>query len=80
METRRAVDSFVDKLIPNHYAETRTDIEFDQEKGILSNLLSKIGINPNALYESEETAPSAFTYSLFYVYYDQYTYIRGVLS
>lgn len=24
--------------------------------------------------------PNAFTYSLFYVYYDQYTYIRGVLS
>lgn len=32
------------------------------------------------LYETETTAPNAFTYSLFYVYYDQYTYIRGVLS
>ena len=30
--------------------------------------------------ESHETeAPIAFTYSLYYVYYDQYTYIRGVL-
>lgn len=27
----------------------------------------------------ETTAPIAFTYSLYYVYYDQYTYIRGVL-
>ena len=27
----------------------------------------------------EEEAPTAFTYSLYYVYYDQYTYIRGVL-
>lgn len=27
----------------------------------------------------EDTAPIAFTYSLYYVYYDQYTYIRGVL-
>ena len=29
------------------------------------------------VHESE--APIAFTYSLYYVYYDQYTYIRGVL-
>lgn len=29
---------------------------------------------------AEETAPTTFTYSLFYVYYDQYTYIRGVLA
>lgn len=27
----------------------------------------------------EAKAPIAFTYSLYYVYYDQYTYIRGVL-
>jgi Niemann-Pick C1 protein len=25
-------------------------------------------------------APTVFTYSLFYVFYDQYTYIRGVLA
>jgi len=29
--------------------------------------------------EHEDQAPIAFTYSLYYVYYDQYTYIRGVL-
>jgi len=29
--------------------------------------------------EKESEAPTAFTYSLYYVYYDQYTYIRGVL-
>jgi Niemann-Pick C1 protein len=28
----------------------------------------------------DTSVPNAFTYSLFYVYYDQYTYIRGVLS
>lgn len=27
----------------------------------------------------EDSAPTAFSYSLYYVYYDQYTYIRGVL-
>ena len=26
----------------------------------------------------ESTAPIVFTYSLFYVYYDQYTYISGI--
>lgn len=29
--------------------------------------------------EKETEAPIAFSYSLYYVYYDQYTYIRGVL-
>lgn len=29
--------------------------------------------------EHEDEAPITFTYSLYYVYYDQYTYIRGVL-
>ena len=27
----------------------------------------------------EAEAPTVFSYSLYYVYYDQYTYIRGVL-
>lgn len=27
----------------------------------------------------EDEAPTVFSYSLYYVYYDQYTYIRGVL-
>ena len=28
----------------------------------------------------EEEVPTVFCYSLFYVYYDQYTYITGVLA
>ena len=45
----------------------------------MSSLSSKLGLN--SLFGKKETeAPSAFTYSLFYVFYDQYTYIRGVLS
>jgi hypothetical protein len=39
-----------------------------------------LGLNPIKLEESETEAPNAFTYSLFYVFYDQYTYIRGVLA
>jgi len=29
--------------------------------------------------EKESEAPTTFSYSLYYVYYDQYTYINGVL-
>ena len=29
---------------------------------------------------TETVAPTVFCYSLFYVYYDQYTYITGVLA
>jgi len=45
----------------------------------LQTISSKLGIQ--SLFGTRETeAPSAFTYSLFYVFYDQYTYIRGVLA
>jgi len=47
--------------------------------GTSSSILSNLGIT--SLFGTRETeAPSAFTYSLFYVFYDQYTYIRGVLA
>jgi len=40
-----------------------------------------MGIHPQVMKreEHETDAPIAFTYSLYYVYYDQYTYIRGVM-
>ena len=33
-----------------------------------------------AAQEKETQAPNVFTYSLFYVYYDQYTFISGILA
>jgi len=40
---------------------------------------SYIGLG--ATDDSDETeVPTVFCYSLFYVYYDQYTYITGVLA
>lgn len=39
--------------------------------------------NPDAdaeLVSDEQKSPSVYCYSLFYVYYDQYTYITGVLA
>jgi len=36
--------------------------------------------NPTDLDAEEKKAPVVFCYSLYYVYYDQYTYITGVLA
>ena len=33
-----------------------------------------------AAQEKETQAPNVFTYSLFYVYYDQYTFLSGILA
>lgn len=49
-------------------------------------MFSLIGLNPSMLASSDdvvnspETLKNAFTYSLYFVYYDQYTYIEGVLT
>jgi hypothetical protein len=51
-----------------------------KEMTITSKIQSLLKINSYLSEETETVAPNAFTYSLFYVYYDQYTYIRGVLS
>lgn len=33
----------------------------------------------DALLNDEKKSPAVYCYSLFYVYYDQYTYITGIL-
>lgn len=72
--TRRVADLFSKKLIQNKKTPGLTEKE-----GGGSSILSNLGIS--SLFGTRETvAPSAFTYSLFYVFYDQYTYIRGVLA
>jgi hypothetical protein len=54
---------------------------FDSEEnlGFTSRIARKLGLQ-SLLAKTETSAPVAFTYSLFYVFYDQYTYIRGVLA
>ena len=34
----------------------------------------------HSLEADEDKSPAVYCYSLFYVYYDQYTYITGVLT
>jgi Niemann-Pick C1 protein len=81
VETRRAADMYVDQLIPNRADTPEISLNFEKPPNtLINNLLEIVGFQPQQMYEEITTAPNAFTYSLFYVYYDQYTYIRGVLS
>jgi Niemann-Pick C1 protein len=60
------------------YAKFASAAGLDGILGFYSKLRAKIlgGPQPNI----GENASKVFTYSLFYVFYDQYTYIRGVLA
>ena len=44
------------------------------------NLASTLGDDADESDADETTPPTVFCYSLIYVYYDQYTYITGVLA
>ncbi len=78
--TRRVADLYADKLIPNKKLEP-VSVELDYEnKSLTQRVLNSIGLNTLASQTTESEAPIAFTYSLFYVFYDQYTYISGVLA
>ena len=86
LETRRACDQYASKLTPYPTPETVAG-EWDfpdmkMKRTMLQQLADFTGITgPQSLaaevHESE--APITFTYSLYYIYYDQYTYIRGVM-
>ena len=52
---------------------------------ILKRIKNAVGLGSSSDNDNEDedgapTVPSVFCYSLFYVYYDQYTYITGVLA
>lgn len=73
LETRRACDLFTSSLTANSdsYINLHLKMPSDDQYAV-----QNLGIDP---LEHEKEAPIDFTYSLYYVYYDQYTYIRGVL-
>lgn len=87
VETRRACDLFKQNLTANDWGdEVRVERSWDQpirrQPNYADRFFSYMGMdNPIdfAGEEHETEAPITFTYSLYYVYYDQYTYIRGVL-
>lgn len=55
---------------------------FDDVKpsSLIQKLKSKLGLGEEIDDTTSEDVPTVFCYSLFYVYYDQYTYITGVLA
>lgn len=58
-------------------------MNFEKPQSFVGRVLSYLGADQLGSSQSEvntNEAPNAFAYSLFYVYYDQYTYIRGVLA
>jgi len=89
LETRRAADKFGVTLIPyDNEDDEGVQVEFETDdpfysppRTYLQELTDYVGITApmSAKRDIETVAPITFTYSLYYVYYDQYTYIRGVL-
>ncbi len=75
------MDIYAKLLTPNDEQITTVQLAIPkvQEKSYLQQAyeIAEPYIFKAEVHETE--APIAFTYSLYYVYYDQYTYIRGVL-
>jgi hypothetical protein len=65
--TRRATDKFSDDLIPLKKTTQNVETKLHSFKDKVLNLF---GLKPLTLEASETEAPNAFTYSLFYVFYD----------
>lgn len=76
--TRRATDQFSEQLVP--LKAQKTTVKFEKPQTFKDRLVNLFGLQNILVTDTETEAPNAFTYSLFYVYYDQYTYIRGVLA
>lgn len=84
LETRRATDIFMQNLVPNTDQVVTVNLAVPKKKetepqSFYQQLMSFVSPIQLEAEVHETEAPIAFTYSLYYVYYDQYTYIRGVL-
>jgi hypothetical protein len=87
VETRKATDAFTARLKQNKYVDHVDDSEPSHELNraeavsffakAKKHMLGNSDAAGNAVVKD---VPTVFCYSLFYVYYDQYTYITGVLA
>jgi Niemann-Pick C1 protein len=68
-DTRKAVDKLADKLVP--YLNSKAELD---NHAIVTASMDWTDIDDS--YSSDERL--AYSYSLFYIYYEQYTTIRGV--
>lgn len=90
VETRQACDKYSSSLttytdaqvVGSNNLKLEIDVPAPENSSYLKMFTDSIGITePQTLKAEvhEDEAPNTFSYSLYYVYYDQYTYIRGVL-
>jgi hypothetical protein len=73
VETRKVADIFSEKLIPLNNQYIDVDVLSEEKKpSLLSQALGLFGIKSNMLTAApkEKEAPSVFSYSLYFVYYD----------
>ena len=57
-------------------------MDHPEPRSYIQKVTDYIGLTEPQMLKAEvheDEAPTVFSYSLYYVYYDQYTYIRGVL-
>lgn len=91
VETRKATDIFASRLTQLKDDTVKTDPSPDvddlkREESYSGRVWSRLRQLVGSSYRTtdlaaeEAKAPVVFCYSLFYVYYDQYTYITGVLA
>lgn len=94
VETRKATDLFADRLTQlkddSIHTDPNPDVDPKSEQtysGLMWSALRSLvggstggGYHPTDPEVDKKKAPVVFCYSLFYVYYDQYTYITGVLA
>lgn len=81
VETRKATDIYSEKLKKNVYNDAPNNLKSKEKKNLswYASLKKKV-LGDSAADVSTDDVPVVFCYSLIYVYYDQYTYITGVLS
>lgn len=84
VETRRACDLYVDTLTtyPSEERSISLQVDAPAPRSYIQKATDAMGITEPPMLKAEvheDEAPTVFSYSLYYVYYDQYTYIRGVL-
>ena len=85
-ETRKATEVYSNKLTKRTDTNVKVkDLKMKFERTRMQKLRSYLGLTKTLGDDDDDDSdeykvPTVFCYSLFYVYYDQYTYITGVLA
>jgi len=84
VETRKTTEVYQAKLTKRQEVTVKPDIVKEYKRSLTAyqrlGTWVKQHLGVGADEDGAPDVPSVFCYSLFYVYYDQYTYITGVLA